>query len=65
MAIKFKSKSEKNEVVTYSKVANVECAVSYTCLLLLRIHLSRLVNTVSNWTCLFIAYVIAYKQKED
>jgi hypothetical protein len=28
MAIKFKSESEKNEIVTYSKVANAERAAS-------------------------------------
>ncbi len=65
MAIKFKSESEKNEIVTYSKVANAERAASCTRLLLLRIRLSRLVNTVSNWTCPSVAFAIAYKQKEE
>jgi hypothetical protein len=65
MAIKFKSESENKEVVTYSKVANAERAASCTRLLLLRIRLSRLVNTVSNWTCPSVACAIAYKQKEE
>jgi hypothetical protein len=64
MVIKFKLESEKNEVVTYSKVANVERVTSYTHLLLLKIHLSKHFNIVSNWTCPFVACAIAYKQKE-
>jgi len=61
MAIKFKLESKKNEVVTYSKVANAKRATTYTRLLLLKIHVSKLVDTVSNWTCPSIACVIAYK----
>jgi hypothetical protein len=62
---KIQIKKRKNEVVTYSKVANAERAASCTHLLLLRIHLSKIVNTISNWTCPSIAYVITYKQKEE
>jgi hypothetical protein len=63
MAIKFKLESEENKVVTYSKVANAERATSCTHLLLLRIHMSKHVNTI--WTCPSIACAITYKQKEE
>jgi hypothetical protein len=65
MAIKFKSESEKNKVVTYLKVTNAKHAASCTHMLLLRICLIRPINTISNWTFPSIACVIAYKQKEE